>query len=96
MDAHQRMPGMSLRTYKDGLLQKMNKYQSGLAAVPAEYQRVAVQRFREGLNNKLLSANIMMNCIGEKEKLEDAFNLATNWENTMSHLGSSIAIKWLP
>ena len=30
-----------------------------------------------------------MNCIGEKEKLEDAFNLATNWENTMSHLGAS-------
>ena len=89
MNAHQRTPGMSLRTYKDQLLQKMDNYQSGLRAIPAEFERVAVQRFREGLNNKLLSANIMMNCIGDKATIEHAFTLATNWENTMSHLGAT-------
>ena len=89
MNAHQRTPGMSLRTYKDTLLAKMEKYQSGLRAVPAEFERTAVQRFREGLNNKIMAANIMMNCVNENATLENAFNIATNFENTLNHLGAT-------
>ena len=77
---------MSLRTYKDSLLQKMRRYQSDLKDVPREFERVAVQRFREGLDNTLMKANILMNCTGDNETLDKAFQLATNWENTMSHL----------
>ena len=86
MDAHQRLPGMSLRLYKDTLLQKMNSYQPELRTVPAEWERSAVQRFREGLNNPMMSAHIMMNAVGTSATLEHAFQFATNFENTMAHL----------
>ena len=87
MNAHKRTQGMSLRTYKDTLLTKMDMYQKELKGVPSEWERTALQRFREGLNNPLLSANIMMNCIGDSATLESAFQLAMSWENTLSHLG---------
>ena len=84
-DAFQRTPGMSLRTYKDSLLMKMNKYQGALKAVPSEWDRTVFQRFREGLKNPLLKAHLMMNC-PETSGIEEAFEVATTWENTLSQL----------
>jgi len=90
LNAHRRTPGMSLRTYKDMLLQKMDKYQKELRRVPGEWQRTVLQRFREGLENPALAANLMMNCSGPGATLDQAFNVATNWENTMSHMGQQV------
>ena len=86
MDAHQRTPEMSLRTYKDSLLAKMDKYQAPLKAVQAEWNRTACQRFREGLKNPLLKAHLMMNCPEDSTTIEEAFKVATSWENTLSQL----------
>ena len=84
-DAFQRTPGMSLRTYKDSLLMKMNKYQGALKAVQTEWDRTASQRFREGLKNPVLKAHLMMNC-PDSSGIEEAFKVATTWENTLSQL----------
>ena len=88
LDAHQRQPGQSLRTYKDSLLQKMEKYQSGLKTVPEEWRRVSLQRFREGLRNNLLRAHLHLNCPTDSATLDEAFQTATSWENTMTHLSA--------
>ena len=88
LDAHQRQPGQSLRTYKDSLLQKMEKYQSGLKTVPEEWRRVGLQRFREGLRNNLLRAHLHLNCPTDSATLDEAFQTATSWENTMTHLST--------
>ena len=88
LDAHQRQPGQSLRTYKDLLLQKMEKYQVALKNVPEEWRRVGLQRFREGLRNQLLRTHLHLNCPTDSATLEDAFQTATSWENTMTHLAA--------
>ena len=88
LDAHQRQPGQSLRTYKDLLLQKMEKYQSALKNVPEEWRRVGLQRFREGLRNQLLRTHLHLNCPTDSATLDDAFQTATSWENTMIHLSA--------
>ena len=85
LDAHQRTPDMALRTYKDSLLAKMDKYQGALKAVRAEWDRTACQRFREGLKNPLLKAHLMMSC-PDDNGIEEAFKIATSWENTLGQL----------
>ena len=87
LDAHQRGEGVSLRTYKDALLLKMAKYQGGLKTVAAEWDRVALQRFREGLNNPMLKAHLMLNCPDDSSNVEEAFKCATTWENTINQIG---------
>ena len=87
MDAHKRLPGQSLRTYMDSLLIKMDKYQGALKGVPEEWRRTALQRFREGLQNPLLKAHLMLNCAEESSTIKDAFKIATSWENTLAQLG---------
>ena len=88
MDAHKRQPGQSLRTYKDSLLIKMEKYQGALKGVPQEWRRSASQRFREGLDNPMLKAHLMLNC-GDDSTIDEAFKVATSWENTIAQLGNS-------
>ena len=94
MDSFQRKPGMPLKEYKNKLVRKMNRYQGALLAVPDEFQRVAVQRFRLGLKDPALSAHIMMACRGDDENLDRAFETASAWEITMKHcLGQDPATK---
>jgi hypothetical protein len=85
MDSFQRKPDMSLKEYRNQLLQKMNRYQQALIAVPEEFQRTAVQRFRDGLGDKAMAAHIMMMCRGDRQTLNDAFETASSWEATMKH-----------
>ena len=89
MDSFQRTPGMSLREYKNELKRRMHRYQRPLLDVPGEFQRVAVQRFREGLRDSGMAARIMMSCRGNRETLENAFDEASAWERTMQHCGGN-------
>jgi hypothetical protein len=94
MDSFRRKPGMSLKDYRNQLVRKMNRYQGALLIVPEEFQRVAVQRFRLGLQDPALSAHIMMACRGNDQTLDRAFETASAWEITMKHcLGHDPATK---
>ena len=64
----------------------MEKYQAALKNVPEEWRRVGLQRFREGLRNQLLRTHLHLNCPTDSATLDDAFQTATSWENTMTHL----------
>ena len=75
--------GMALIDYKNGLLHRMSKYQSGLKAVPAEWERTAVRRFLAGLQDPVLSAHILMTCRNENHTLDRAYSVASNYENTI-------------
>ena len=88
LDAHQRQPGQSLRTYKDTLILKMEKYQPALKGVPDEWRRTALQRFREGIRNRLLRAHLHLNCPADSASIDEAFVAATAWENTISTLST--------
>jgi hypothetical protein len=66
MDSFQRAPNMTLREYKNELQQRLYKYQPLLRDVPAEFNRSAVQRFREGIEDLALAAHLMMNCKGDR------------------------------
>ena len=90
LDAHQRQPGQSLRTYKDTLLLKMEKYQPALKGVPDEWRRTGLQRFREGIRNHLLRAHLLLNCPTDSASIEDAFSTAMAWENTVSTLSNDV------
>ena len=90
LDAHQRQPGQSLRTYKDTLLLKMEKYQPALKGVPDEWRRMGLQRFREGIRNHLLRAHLLLNCPTDSASIEDAFSTAMAWENTVSTLSNDV------
>jgi hypothetical protein len=46
---------------------------------------MAVQRFRSGLQDKAMAAHIMMMCRGNRQTLNDAFEMASSWEATMKH-----------
>ena len=82
-------PSMSLREYKDGLILRLEKYQPGLKAVEEEYQRAAVRRFRLGLQNPILSSHILLSCTGTRHTLQNAYECACNFENTLLSLSSS-------
>jgi uncharacterized protein YnzC (UPF0291/DUF896 family) len=85
MDSFQRAPNMTLREYKNELQRRMYKYQPLLQDVPAEFDRSAVQRFREGIKDLALAAHLMMNCKGDWETLEHALEAAISWETTFKH-----------
>ena len=85
MDSFQRAPNMTLREYKNELQRRMYKYQPLLREVPAEFNRSAVQRFREGIKDLALAAHLMMNCKGDRETLEHALEAAISWETTFKH-----------
>ena len=87
LDAHRRLPGQSLRAYKDTLLMKMSKYQPQLRTIVEEWRRTSLQRFREGLNNPLLKAHLMMVCPDASADIEEAFKAATAWENAINQIG---------
>ena len=87
LDAHRRLPGQSLRAYKDTLLMKMSKYQPQLRTIAEEWRRTSLQRFREGLNNPLLKAHLMLVCPDASADIEEAFKAATAWENTINQIG---------
>ena len=91
--AYRRLPGVSLRDFKNGLIMRMEKYMSGLKDVPQEWERTAVRRFRAGLDNPILAAHILMSCTGTKHNLESAFDVAVNYENTISTLNQSDGAK---
>ena len=82
---HYKRGNMSLRDYKNGLLHKMNKYQSKLKDVQEEWEKTAMRRFRGGLENPILEAQILMNCVGDKHTLDYAYDIAANFENTIKH-----------
>ena len=86
-NAWKRSPGMSLKDYRNGLILRLDKYQPDLKTVNNEWQRAAVRRFRAGLENPVLSCHILMNCTGERHTLNDAFNIAANFENTLQTIG---------
>ena len=75
--------GMPLIDFKNGILHRMNKYQSGLKAVPAEWERTAVRRFLAGLEDAVLSAHILMTCRNQDHTLDRAYSVASNYENTI-------------
>ena len=85
--SYKRKPGVPLRDYKAGLLLRMEKYLSGLKAVPAEWQRALVRRFRLGLADPVLAAHILMTCVGPKLNLDSAYTVATTYENTLQTIG---------
>ena len=87
--AWKRTPNMPLRDYKNGLLIRMDKYQSALRAVKQEWERCAVRRFRAGLNDDVLSVHILMTCVNDKHTLEDAFNVACTYEQTLKTIAQS-------
>ena len=74
---------LSLIDYKNGLLHRMQKYQPNLKAIPSEWQRALVRRFLAGLKNPVLSAHILMTCRGQNHTLDQAYSVATNYENTI-------------
>ena len=84
-ERHYKRGNMSLRDYKNGLLHKMNKYQNKLKDVQEEWEKTAMRRFRGGLENPILEAQILMNCVGDKHSLDYAYDIATNFENTIKH-----------
>ena len=86
MDAYQRSKGQSLREYRDELVRRMDKYRAALRQVQQEWDREAIHRFRVGLKNPLMDAQVLLHCQGDAATLEEAFALITNWENTLSHL----------
>jgi truncated hemoglobin YjbI len=88
LDAYQREKGQALREYKDELRRRMDKYRGALRAVPAEWEREAIHRFRSGLKNKFMDANILMHCSADDATLNQAFEFTQNWENTLSHMTS--------
>jgi hypothetical protein len=63
-DSFKRAPNMTLREYRNDLQRRIHKYQPDLRNIPAEFNRTAVQRFREGLWDIHLAAHIMMQCKG--------------------------------
>ena len=87
LDSHRRIPGQTLRAYKDSLLMKMTKYQPQLRTIAEEWRRTSLQRFREGLNNPLLRAHLMLVCPDASADIEEAFKAATAWENTINQIG---------
>ena len=92
-NAWRRTAGMSLRDYKNGLVSRLDKYQPALRRVADEWERAAVKRFRTGLENPILESHILMNCQGIKHTLQEAYNAACNWENTLQNLASSSSAK---
>ena len=66
---------------------KMTKYQPQLQTVAEEWRRTSLQRFREGLNNPLLKAHLMLVCPDASADIEEAFKAATAWENTINQIG---------
>ena len=87
LDSHRRLPGQALRAYKDSLLMKMTKYQPQLRTIAEEWRRISLQRFREGLNNPLLRAHLMLVCPDASADIEEAFKAATAWENAINQIG---------
>ena len=87
--AWKRRPGQSLQDYKNGLILRLDKYQGDLRTVQAEWEKQAVRRFRAGLDNPVLSMHILMSCTGPKHTLEEAFNVACTFENTIQTIGES-------
>lgn len=90
--AFKRAPGMSLRDYKNSLVEKMNKYQSSLRGVQSEWHRCAIRRFRLGLNNPVLDAQILMS-LGSNHTLENAYNIACTFENTIQTISQTSGAK---
>ena len=88
-ERHYKRGNMSLRDYKNGLLHRMDKYQRRLRNVPEEWEKTAMRRFRGGLENPILEAQILMNCVGDKHTLDCAYDIASNFENTIKHLSQS-------
>ena len=80
---------MSLLDYRNGLILRLDKYQPSLRNVQTEWERCAVRRFRAGMNNPILSAHILMTCVGARHTLEDAYSIACNYENTVKTLNSA-------
>jgi hypothetical protein len=60
----------SLREYRNQLVSRMDKYRANLRQIPAEWEREAIQRFRLGLKNKFMKANILIHCSGDAVTLE--------------------------
>ena len=48
-----------------------------------------MRRFRRGLKNPILEAQILMNCVGDKHTLYHVYEIASNFENTIKHLTQS-------
>jgi hypothetical protein len=46
----------------DKLRRRVNKYRAALGAVPEEWEKEAIHRFRLGLKNNFMDANILMHC----------------------------------
>ena len=91
-----RTNGMSLRDYRSGLLLRMDKYFSDLKAVPAEFQRTAVRRFRLGISDPVLQAHILMTCVGDKQTLDSAYSVATTYENTLRTISKDNSASTVP
>ena len=81
---------------KNGILHRMNKYQAGLKAVPAEWERTAVRRFLAGLEDPVLSAHILMTCRAENHTLDHAYSVASNYENTIKTITDNGTKQVLP
>ena len=66
--------------YKNELLRRMKLYQPGLSDVPTEFQRQAVGRFIEGMDDAELKRKLRRHCKRLKLNIEEAFNFAVDYE----------------
>ena len=66
--------------FKNELLRRMRLYQPGLSDVPKEFQRQAVSRFIEGMDDVELKRKMRRHCKRENLDIEKAFNYAVDHE----------------
>ena len=84
--------GMPLREYRDGMVQRMDKYMPNLRGVDEEWQRCAVRRFRAGLMNPVLEAHILMSCNNDRHTLDHAYSVACTYENTLNTISQTSGV----
>ena len=75
-----RRESKGLVEYKNELIRRIKLYQPDLAGVPTEFQRQAMARFIEGLDNADLKRKLRRHCKRDKLNIEEAFNYAVDSE----------------
>ena len=77
-----RRQNRTLNEYKNELLRRMRRYQPDLENVAAEFQRQAVTRFTEGLEDEKLKKQLRRHCKRDKLNIDAAFNFALDYETS--------------
>ena len=70
----------TLLEYRNELKRRMEAYQPDLVRVDTEFQRQAVRRFIDGLDDAELKGKLRFHCRRMRETLEEAYVFALDWE----------------